>query len=184
MVLDAALPPLKIQHIWFEMKKQQQWRSVALVPLSDSIRVLGLAHCLGLMAVREPHDLVWIVNASSESGDQVKPEEVSSERGEDAAFPYKFVNLDELGINKEKQLVTAERMLEKFQSQDDLRGKVIFVVDSLLGTTHGISLCRAVDKVILCVALKQTSFKSVRRTIEIIGREKIMGSIVVHSNAS
>ena len=180
--LDAALPPLALQHAWYEMKKLHEWTSVAIVPVVETEETLRIAHGLGLMAIREPHDIVWVVNASSTSGDLVKPTDVNTP--EKKEFPYKFVNLSELGINQEKQLFTAERILEKLSEQSDMNMRFIVAVDSIIENTHPIALCRSVDAVILCITLEKTPFKSVKRVVEIIGGEKIMGSIVLHPKAA
>lgn len=181
--LDAALPPLQIQHVWYEMKQKSEWHSIALVPVTDDISTLGVAHGIGLMAIREPHDAVWVVNASSGDVDHIRPADVNPSARTDR-FPYKFVNLGELGITPEKQLFTAERMLEKFAEQQGANMRFIFAVDSIIERTYTIPLCRTVDTVILCLALGMTSFKAVTRTVEIIGRERIMGSIILAPRAA
>lgn len=180
--LDAALPPLELQHVWYEMKKLPEWASVALVPVTDKMETLSIAHGLGLMAIREPHHTVWVVNASNASGNIVQPSDVNKPNEKD--FPYKFVNLADLGITKEKQLFTVERILEKLAEQEGVKMRFIVAVDSIIDNTHPIALCRSVDGVILCTALEKTTFKAVRRAVEIIGREKIIGSIVLRPKAA
>ena len=179
LLLDAALPPLAMQHIWYEMARRREWTSLALVPTTDNISVLEFAHGIGLMAVREPHDLIWVVNASSKPNDQVTERDVNAPGQEERGFPYKFVDLQSLGVTPEKQLITAEMMIDKYAENEDEQMRFIFAVNSVLDNTYPISLCRKVDAVILCISLGRTSFKDVRRTVEIIGEEQIMGSIVL-----
>ncbi len=180
--LDAALPSVELQHVWYEIKKRQGWASIALVPVDDEIQTLDIAHSLGLMAIRELHDVVWVVNASS-ARNNIKPSDVSAP-GDDR-YPYNYKDLSDLGINKEKQLFTAEQILNRFAQQKDEEEdegaamSLIFSVDSILNNTHVIPLCRSVDGVILCIELGTTTIKSVRRTVEIIGNDSILGSIVL-----
>lgn len=177
--IDTALPPLALQHVWYEMKQQREWRSVALVPVTDDIKTLAVAHGLGLMAVREPHDVIWVVNASSGVYDPIRPADENAPSQNNDAFPYKYVDLAELGINQEKQLVTAQYMLYKLAKEKHAKMSFIFSVDAIVNKTHPIPLCRTVDAVILCIALGKSSSKNVRRTVEIIGRDRILGSIIL-----
>jgi hypothetical protein len=177
--LDAALPPLPLQHVWYEMKQQREWKSIALLPITDDIKTLGVAHSMGLMAVREPHNAIWVVNATGESPNGESPPDIDEDDTKNPSFPYKFVDLTSLGVTREKQLFTAERLLAEFSEEESESMRFIFAVDSVLQRTHAISLCRTVDAVILCVALGHTSFKEVRRTIEIVGTSRIMGTVVI-----
>ncbi len=180
LYLDAALPPLAVQHIWYEMVRRKKWASLALVPVTDDIDVLEFAHGIGLMAVREPHDLIWVVNASNRADNQVTEHDLSVHGQEDSKFPYKFVDLPTLGVTTEKQLITAEWMLDKYSENENQNQNMrfVFAVNSVINNTSPISLCRKVDAVILCVRLGRTTFKDVRRTVEIIGQEQVLGSIV------
>jgi len=180
--LDAALPPLTLQHTWYEMKKHREWSSLAIVPVTETVETLRIAHGLGLMAIRDHLDNVWVVNASSVEGDLVKASDVAVPGGND--FPYKFFDLSDLGINQERQLFTVARILEKVADQEHMNSRVIVAVDSIIQNTHPIALCRSVDAVILCITLGETTLKSVRRVVEIIGKEQIIGSIVLRPAAS
>ena len=155
---------------------------MALVPVAEGIQTLGVAHAVGLMAVREPHDLIWVVNASSNDGSLIQPTDVTAR--EDDGFPYKYVNLAELAVTQEKRLFTAERMLDKVVDRTQSNARFIVSVDSIVSNTHPITLCRMVDVVILCVVLGKTTFRAVKRTVEIIGREKVLGSIILRPSSS
>lgn len=177
--IDSALPPLELQHVWYDIKQQRDWRSIVVLPVTDDIETLGVAHGLGLMAVREPHDLIWVVNASRRVHDPIHPADENASSQNNDAFPYRYVDLAELGINNEKQLLTAQYMLDKLTQEKHAKMSFIFSVDAIVNNTHPIPLCRTVDAVILCIALGKTSTKNVRRTVEIIGKDRILGSIIL-----
>lgn len=176
---SSALPPLPLQLIWYEMKHLRKWRSMALVPVTNDIQTLGLAHGIGLMAVRELYDIVWVVNASSAKRDDAPPGFEHGFSPDDNAFPYKYVDLTKLDIDGEKQLIAAKHMLEELSEQEHVKMSFIFTVDAITSNPHSIPLCHTVDAVILCMALEKTSFKIARRTMEIIGRDRILGSILL-----
>lgn len=179
---NAALPPLSLQHTWYEMKKHREWTSLAILPVTETVETLRIAHGLGLMALRDHPDTVWVINASSVEGDLVKASDIAVPGETD--FPYKFLDLSDFGINQEKQLFTVARILEKVADQGHMNSRLIITVDSIIHNTHPIALCRSVDAVILCITLGKTTLNSVRRVVEIIGKEQIIGSIVLHPATS
>jgi hypothetical protein len=186
---DIALPSLALQHTWYEIKQKQEWSSMALVPVTDDVNTLNVAHGIGQMAVREPHDDIWVVNTSCSVGDPIIPNDDNAPNPsqQDNRFPYRYFDLNKLGIDQEKQIFTAQYMLDKLaeRAENEVeRMSFIFSVDSVINNTHPISLCRMVDVVILCIALGKTSLKSVQRTVEIIGKDRILGSIILRPSKS
>jgi hypothetical protein len=58
-------------------------------------------------------------------------------------------------------------------------GQVIFAVKSVLAEPLGIAVAHAADGAILCIEMEHTPAKAVRRTIELIGREHVIGCILI-----
>jgi hypothetical protein len=58
-------------------------------------------------------------------------------------------------------------------------GTVVVAVDSVLANPVSLEVAVAAREVVLCVALGSTDLASARRTIDLVGRERFVGSIVL-----
>jgi hypothetical protein len=58
-------------------------------------------------------------------------------------------------------------------------GMVVVAVDSVLSNPVSLEVAVAAREVVLCVALGSTDLASARRTIDLVGRERFVGSIVL-----
>jgi hypothetical protein len=63
-------------------------------------------------------------------------------------------------------------------SPDDQR-RVLISIDSVLSNPLAIGVAQAADAVVLCVRKGRTKIAAARRTIELIGRERFVGSVVL-----
>ncbi len=176
-MLDVELPPLEIQHAWFQITHRSDWNSIVLIPASDDIQTIGLAHAFGQMAVRDPHDDIWVVNTGSGSNKAFEKFDPKFLQFKSSAYPYKLFDLGKFDIPPEAVKYAAEELLTRRDNAEPQQIRVIFAVDSLLNQTHTISLCRQVDKVVLCAALGRTQLESARRIVEIVGKEKVLGCV-------
>ncbi|MCP4605964.1 MAG: hypothetical protein GY847_36535 [Proteobacteria bacterium] len=182
---DFELPPLELQHAWHHATHKGKWKSIALVPATEDIQTLGLAHGFGQMAAREVETMrdplveVKVVNVTSFPDEISNEIEGSSENLDTGPYPYEFVDLASWDRSEEDQAYAGQRLVEQFTSEESLCTRAIFALDSLLSQTRTIPLCRTVDYVIICVAIGLTSFESVRQTVDIVGMEKVLGSIAI-----
>jgi len=62
-------------------------------------------------------------------------------------------------------------------SARDLR--TVISIESVLSNPLGVGIARAADAVLLCVRKRQTELDAAQRTIELIGRQCFLGSIVL-----
>jgi hypothetical protein len=58
-------------------------------------------------------------------------------------------------------------------------GQTIIAIDPVTSNPGGIAVALAADAVLLCVELGKTSIAVARRTIELIGRERFIGCVVL-----
>ncbi len=58
-------------------------------------------------------------------------------------------------------------------------GRVIIAVQPVIVEPLGLAVTQAADAVILCIEMGQTHLAAARRTIELIGRERITGCLLV-----
>ena len=57
--------------------------------------------------------------------------------------------------------------------------RTVISIESVLSNPLGVGIARAADAVLLCVRKRQTKLDAARRTIELIGRQRFIGSVVL-----
>lgn len=80
---------------------------------------------------------------------------------------------------REAPLGEASAVISEMVNHAVSRGRVIAAVGSVLTNQVGIPIATAADAVLLCVEMGRTDLASARRTIELIGAEKIIGCVTV-----
>lgn len=180
------LPPLELQHVWFDLARHDSWRSLAVVPTDASTPTLPVAHAFARMASLNPHAHVLLVDAT--------PREALYGRGRPFAgtiasqvkqFPqanYDFLDASSLGMNDaEVAHLYIPQLLEYISSGTARYNKVLIAVGSLLQHARSIPVARAVDAVLLSVGVGTSRLPDVNRTLDIVGRERVMGSLTVEA---
>jgi hypothetical protein len=80
---------------------------------------------------------------------------------------------------RDASLRLVEYQVQEIAMQVESGLRVILALRSISENPTAIPLARAADAVVLCVGLGKTQFKSAEKTIEEIGRERVLGCIVV-----
>ncbi len=147
---NTPAPGRDYQELWFALS-QEPWRTVVLVPADPGVSTVHIADALGDVArwLREPP--ATIVTMSD---------------------PLAYIEATQLGprIPLEDQGGTGRSAAS---------GKVIVAVQPVVVEPLGLAVTRTADAVVLCIEKGRSRLASVRRTIELIGRERISGCIFV-----
>jgi hypothetical protein len=80
--------------------------------------------------------------------------------------------------------VTMRLLLHQLRNLDELRshdGRMFLAMRSTLENPTSVPLARAADAVVLCVELGATDAKSAERTLDAIGRERFLGTLVLNA---
>lgn len=77
------------------------------------------------------------------------------------------------------RLVEYELQQLGFQMQSDQGDRAIIAVRSIFENPTAILFAQAVDAVILCVGIGTTDMATAEKTVEEVGRERFLGSIVI-----
>ncbi len=192
-VVAAKMPPsLEVQHTWHEIRRGPAWKLIALVAVDDGPPPTMLAQQFGYLATEERTRRILVVNASTQrslGAAADAPEAKTYCRdlapGDRTAITALDDHLDYLQLSRfepthaARLLVNAPRTLAELTSGSSAYDGVIFAVDSLLTHPEATPLARAVDIVVLCLRMGTTSMAAVRRVTEIIGAEKIVGTIAL-----
>ncbi|MEZ4270055.1 MAG: hypothetical protein R3C68_01015 [Myxococcota bacterium] len=177
----APLPDLEIQHTWFRAVKLAKWTTVALVPADEDVSVLPIARGLGQMATQEPGARVLVVNARTLECKQTSDKDSSDAAVQtDPEYGYDMMDFSTLALRKAQQaLALLPELLERVTGSSDPYSTVIIAVDPVLGHTRALPAVKAADCTVLCLPLGRTTFVQARHLVELIGREKILGSIAI-----
>ena len=70
-------------------------------------------------------------------------------------------------------------LLEEMAVESRQADRILLVLDPLLENLAGVPIARAADAVLLCVDLGHSDFASARRTIELVGAERVLGSVAI-----
>ena len=186
-------PSLEVQHLWYESRRHGDSRSMALLAVDEGAAPVFLARGFATLAAQELNAGVLVVDASMS-----RCTDVTSDSGEGATALWARlleksrrtttspgaacgqVDVSELSAREaERALIAAPGLLRELT--DGSRGyrTVIFALDSVLSQPNTIQLARAVDGVVLCVRLGRTAIDAAQRVTEIIGRERILGSVAL-----
>jgi len=158
LALRVDAPERQYQELWFTLARLN-WTSMVLVPADASVSAALIAHSLAEVArwLRETPVTLFIM---SDPLDYVSATQVSP--------ATEIVGPVDTG-GKGASLRT------------DLPGeKTIVAVQSVLVEPLGLAVTRGADAVVICIERGQTRLASVRRTIELIGRDRVTGCVFIH----
>ena len=193
VVADARTglqPTVDVQHAWYEIRRGPAWKSMALVAVDDGPPPAVLAQSFGYLATEEKTRRILVVNASTQQSfsDAAKAPEIETYRrdlapGDRSAVTALDDHVDYMQLSRfdrvsaARFLVSPPHTFEALTSGSPGYDGVIFAIDSPIVYPQATQLARAVDIVVLCIRLGATSLDAARRVTEIIGAEKIVGSI-------
>lgn len=184
-------PSAALQYTWYEAARDRAWSTLAIIPAEPTVRAVELARGFGVMAMEKPGDRVLIVDASlrrcrANSGNTARPiadiwadlaaTRLEREQSESGLEEVSFAALD---LPDAEQALSSLPHFLAHLAENRPFSTVIFAVDSLLDQPRAIPVTRAVDKVLLCFTLGVTTFKAAKRLVELVGREKLLGSVTL-----
>jgi hypothetical protein len=88
------------------------------------------------------------------------------------------VNAEKMGPAAIRELIADLSNPPILVSPGDRR-RIVISIESVLSNPLGIGIAQAADAVVLCVRKGRTKIAAARRTIELIGRERFVGSVVL-----
>lgn len=59
------------------------------------------------------------------------------------------------------------------------RGRVVVAIDPVVSNPAGVQLAHQVDAILLCITMGRTDLASARRTIQMIGRQHLIGCVTL-----
>jgi hypothetical protein len=187
-----------LQHTWFELTRTRVWHSLALVPTDDRTSTFDLALEMAQMASLDPRNRVLVVNASGTAGDSLGAPSVKlgapppaaaggpgvggTGGGVMAAAHGKYWVLDCAA----QQMNEAQVGMVEIPKQADLMRAgtspytmMIVAASALLSRPPMVTTARSVDAVALCVSLGVSGFADARKTLDLIGADRVLGTVAI-----
>jgi predicted component of type VI protein secretion system len=177
------MPPLALQHVWFDIERDTSWRSLAIVPVSEGLPVLAVAHAFARMASMNPRSNVLVVDATpGEPGEDQERNAatVAAAVMRNPGAAYDFLDATALGMNDaDVAHIYVPQLLQYISTEEANHKKVIIALGPLIQNAQSIPVARRVDSVLLGIEVGQTRLPDVSRTADIIGRERVNGTLAL-----
>jgi hypothetical protein len=149
--LSLNTPRRDVQELWFNLARRQ-WTSLVLVPADEGESAAAIATALADVGRRLREGPVTFMIL---------------------ADPIDYVSAG--------RILAAEASSFKSKSESNIAqaGKVIASIQPVIAEPLGLAVTAVTDVVVICVHVGRTRTAAVRRTIELIGRERIAGALLV-----
>jgi len=146
-----ALPPPGKTHVWEDVRLQKLW----LATQRREWRSLAvLAASSGVDTIQIAELLAHVAWAY---------------RGQ----PSCVFDLRDLGLR------LADYQMREVQAQVEAGSRVMIALRSTSENPTAVPIARQADAVVLCIGMGETRFKSAERTIAEVGRDRVLGSIII-----
>lgn len=174
---DRPLPSRDLQELWFATRRRD-WKSLVVVPASPGSSVLHIAEALGEVGGAIRFSPVKLVNAEGLDLDRIASlvldlgaEGEPDLRGEMKGSVWTSGSGRSVPGNwdpREERPAPAEQA-------------TIVAIDAVAENPLILPVAFAADAVLLCVELGRTRIADARHTVELIGRERIIGAVLLRT---
>ena len=149
--LRVVTPSRDVQELWFGLARMD-WASLVLVPADEGESAAAIATSL------------------ADVGRRLR----------DAPVTFMILG-DPLDYASAGKIIAAVAAVGKGESALPVAptGKVIAAIQPVVVEPLGLALTDASDAVVVCIQVGRTRLAAVRRTIELIGRERIVGALLL-----
>jgi hypothetical protein len=149
--LRVGSPSREIQEMWFGLARMR-WTSLVLVPADEGESAAALATSL------------------AEVGRRLR----------DAPITF-MILADAIDYSSAGEIIAAVASPGKGESALTVApsGRVIAAIQPVIVEPLGLALTEAADAVVVCIHLGRTRLSAARQTIELIGRERVAGALLI-----
>ncbi|HYO65921.1 MAG TPA: hypothetical protein VEU33_07560 [Archangium sp.] len=152
---------------------EQQQQPVAPQKSTSSVPSSTLLHLWAMLNQRGRWSSLVVV-PSHEGGSGVQVVQAILEvANKQSSTPVHFLDAEGLEIGA-AQHVVAEMMA--YVEQGD---RVVVLLDSVVANPVGLEVALAAERALLCVSLGTSDYTSARRTLDLIGKDRFLGSVTL-----
>ncbi len=173
-------PRREFQELWFALARRE-WRSVVLVPADAGESAAAAATSLAEVG-RQLHEFPVTLFVMANPLDywpalQIVSTAASMEEGREGS-DARTGPANSLGYASAVQMVASAASTGRGSTRPST-GKVIIAVQPVVVAPLGLAVTQAADASILCIEMGRTHLAAARRTIELVGRERIAGCLLI-----
>lgn len=93
--------------------------------------------------------------------------------GKQNGTPLHFLDAEGL------ELGAAQHVVSEMQAYIEQGDRVVVLIDSVVSNPVGLEVALAAERALLCVSLGTSDYGSARRTLDLIGKERFLGSVTL-----
>lgn len=169
-----ALPSRDFQELWFATRRRE-WQSLVIVPSSPGSSVLHVAQALGEVGGAIRMSPVKVVNAEGMDLDRIAVL-VMDMSGEVTAEAHPEVKSSVWTSGSSGG--SAGWDVPTTRAAPPERATII-AIDAVAENPLILPVALAADAVLLCVEIGRTRLEDARHTVELIGRDRIIGTVLL-----
>lgn len=177
--LEDSPPGREFHELWFALARKE-WRSVVLVPADAGESAASAATGLAQVG-KQLHDYPVTLFIMANPADYWPAVQIvkTAASTDDAAGVMEAAR-PSLDYASAVQVAAAAANMHNGGGQPSA-GKVIVAIQPVVSEPLGLAVTQAADVVVLCVETGRTSLTAARRTIDLVGRERIAGCFLIRS---
>jgi hypothetical protein len=160
-----ALPSRELQELWFASRRRE-WRTLVVLPAAPGSSALSIAKALGEVGGFIRMSPVRVINAEGLDLNRIASlvMDITGSAGASAWALNPPGNSPSPGWDSPAR-----------------NEATIVALDPVVANPLVLPVALAADAVVLCVEVGKTSLAAARHTMELIGRERIVGCVLIHS---
>ena len=169
-------PSREFHELWFALARRD-WRSAVLVPADEGESAAAAATSLAQVG-KQLHDFPVTLFIMAHPGDYWPAVQIVNTAASTDESRSLASTSSPLDYASAVQVVASAASTRKAGGRSSA-GKVIVAIQPVVSEPLGLAVTQAADVVVLCVEMGRTRLASARRTIELVGRERIAGCFLV-----
>lgn len=184
----AGEPDRDVQELWFTLARRR-WSSLVLVPADEGLSVANLATQLADIGGRLRDTPVTAVIADAIDSESARMlADLQARVQEDHSGPARsdvvesHIVVPRLGTRLPQDAQAADGAAADGARETMPIGpaaQLVVAIQPVVVEPLGVAIAQAADTVILCLELGKTRLAAARRTIELIGPERVAGAFLV-----
>jgi hypothetical protein len=175
---DGARPGREFQELWFSVARLH-WASIVLVPADAGGGAADVATSLAQVGTQLRDTPVTAVVANRIDFSCARAlAEFQPRLLQDRRLPAIEVEARPVAVGAPASAPPAVRPVRDATPMPPL-GRAIIAIPPVVDEPLGVAVAQAADAVVLCVHLGKTRMPAARRTIELIGADRIVGVVLV-----
>ena len=161
----SGLPSKDVQELWFATRRRE-WRSLCIMPASPGESVLGIAQALAEVGQITRRISIRIINA--EGMDLAAIADLVTTMADDAPAPM-----------PSSTAWTSSPARLSAMGPITHSAPAIIAIESVISNPLILPVALAADAVLLAVTLERSELASARHSIELIGRDRLIGTVLI-----